>query len=175
MHQDEGIRLRALRAVIRSDRAFFLRRVMRWYSKTFFMPLDQVEEIPIEDLLQVWYEEQYIGMTPEELEDERKELLTTAEQRYEQILAEEADDAEMFEAAQIIAAEEKRKKLEAAKVKTGKITEAQKPLGPIKPVEMPETDLPRVTTTIPPDIAMTFVDEAEFDAELDSFGLPSKP
>lgn len=174
MTLEDAIRLRALRVVLRPDREYFLRRVMRWYSKTFYTPLAQVEDIPTEDLLQTWYEERYAEMAPEDLDRERAELLETPEQRYERILREEADEAEMFEMSRVVAAEEERKK--AAKAKEKKIAETQPALGPIKPVEMSETDLPRpVVATVPPDITMSFVDDAAFQAELEGFGSMTQP
>jgi hypothetical protein len=172
---DEALRLVALRLIHKPDREFFLRRVMRWYSKTFHTPLERVEEIPTDDLLRVWYEEQYLAMSPDDLERERVDLLTTSQQRYEQILTECADEAEMFVTSQVIAAEEARAKLEAKKAKEQKIAEPQAKSGPIRPVTMPETDLPRVSSNVPPDITMNFMDEKSFEAELNGFGAMGQP
>jgi hypothetical protein len=175
----QAIRLRALRAVVQPDREYFLRRVMRWYSKTFFTPLAQVEDIPLEDLLQTFYEEEYGAMDPESLDAIKEELLRTDEERYQQILDEEADEAEMFEMGKMIAADEARKRLEAKKAKAESISDLkqQKP-GLITAKEMPEMDLPVAkvrSDKAPEGISMSFVDEADFEAELEGFGRMAQP
>lgn len=172
-----AIRLRALRAVLRPDDAYHLRVVMRWYSKTFFTPLREVEELPLEEIWQAYYEEQYANMSDVELDHVKAELLTTDEQRYEQIVAEEAEEAEMFEMRRILEAEERAKAVAAQKEqqKNEIANVAQKP-GPILPVKLPETDLPSaLPNKLPPAITMTFVDEADFERELDGFGTMSQP
>lgn len=172
-----AIRLRALKAVVQPDQEYFYRRIMRWYSKTFFTPLAQVEDLPVEDVLQAYYEEEFANMSPEDLEKTRDEMLVTPEQHYESILAEEADEAEMFETSRILQAEEQRKKLEARKLKDQKIADVQhRQAGPIKPVELPETELPTAQPMKPPgNISMTFMDEADFERELEGFGNMTQP
>ncbi len=173
----QAIRLRAMRSVMRPDREFLIRKVLRWYSKTFFTPIAEVEEIPLEDVFQAYYEEMYEDMSEEDLEAERQELLITPEQRYDQIILEEANDAEMFEMGRMIAAEEAAKAKSTAKAKiVNQIVNLQhQQPGPIAPVEMSETDLPTAPRELPPGITMTFVDEDEFEAALDGFGAMSQP
>lgn len=168
-----AIRLRALQTVMRPGRDYLIRRTLRWYSKTFYTPLREVEELPLEDVFQAYYEEQYAAMSEEELDRERTELLTTEEERYERILAEEAEEAELFEMRRVLAAEERAKKLKATKVEQGKIAEVKpQTQAPIAPVVAPKTELPK---ELPPGISMTFVSDADFEAELDGFGAMAPP
>jgi hypothetical protein len=172
-----AIQLRALRSVLKPDKDYLVRKMLRWYSKTYFTPLREVEELPFDEVMQAYFEERYEGMSDDDRDAERQALLTTEEQRYQQILAEEAEEAEMFELGRIVAAEEERKKLEADKAKEQKIAEVkhQKP-GPIIPRELPESDLSTgLPKVIPEGITMSFVDDAEFERELEGFGAMGQP
>jgi hypothetical protein len=173
----QAIRIRALRSVLSPDSSYLIRKIIRWYSKTFHMPLAQVEDIPIEDLLQAYWEERYEGMSEDQLAAEREELLTSPEARYERILAEEAEEAEMFEMGKIVAAEE------AAKKRAQVSKPSDQPLTPLQhqtpqPIrELPEADLPvtKLPKEMPPGITMTFVDDATFEAELEGYGTMAQP
>lgn len=71
-----GIQVSAMRAVaasqspyrgkIEPDGDYFLRRIFRWYSKTFATPLSDVYELPLEDILMHYWESQYEDMEDEE-------------------------------------------------------------------------------------------------------------
>jgi hypothetical protein len=170
----QALRLQALRAVMCPDKEYFIRRTLRWYSKTFHTPLHEVEDIPLEVVLQAFYEEHFEAMSQEDREAERQDLLVTKEQRYKQILAEEAEEAELFEIGKILAAEEEKKRKEASTKKTEQIAEIQHKTGPILPMPMPETDLPSgIPTVLPEGISMSFADDADFD--IDSDGLGAEP
>lgn len=173
----QAIRLRALKAVLHPDREYLIRRTLRWYSKTFHTPLHVVEEMPVEDVIVAYYEEQYAQMSEDQLAAEKEELLTPDEVRTARIIAEEAEEAEMFEMSQIVAAEEAAKKrAEVTKAATQKLADLQhQPLGPIKPHDLPESDLPKVPREMPEGITMSFVDDADFEAELEGFGAMGQP
>lgn len=88
----KSIRLIAWDAVENKPPEYILRKIQRWYSKTFYVPLPEIDIIPIEDLLLHWFESQFEDM--EESEDPIKEeivkkLLETREER----LAREAKEA----------------------------------------------------------------------------------
>lgn len=177
MDTNTAIRLRALRAVMSPDRDYLIRTILRWYSKTFFTPLREVEDLPLEDVLRAYYEEQYAAMSDDERDRVRIDLLTTDEQRYTQIVAEEAEEADMFEVRRVLEAEE-RAKARAAEEKSRKdrIADVKHQANEqIMPIKARESDLPSLPKTLPPAITMTFVDEAEFEKELDGFGAMVQP
>lgn len=65
-----------------TDLEYQLRSICRWYSKSFSVPLPQVSEIPIDEVLLAYYESKYEEMEPEDLEKERQRLkLSESEQR----------------------------------------------------------------------------------------------
>jgi hypothetical protein len=176
MDQYRAIRLRALGAVVKPNKDYIIRKVLRWYSKTFFTPLAQVEDLPLEDVFQAFYEEKYAEMSEEEVEAERQELLTSDQDRYEQILAEEAEEAEMFETGKLMAAQMRAKKALVATPQKGNIADIRHQVpGPIRSMEAPESELPSVPRELPPGISMTFVSESDFEQELETLGAMSQP
>lgn len=65
-----AIRLIALRTVVEeTDYDYQLRKVFRWYSQNFHTPLDAVYSIPIDDVLQHYYEWNY-----EQIAEDRTKL-----------------------------------------------------------------------------------------------------
>ena len=83
-----AIRRCALWDVLSSeDDSFRLRRIYRWYSKTFNTPLHEAEKLPIAYVLQHFYEDHYESLLSadklEELEEERIVLTETEEERKE--------------------------------------------------------------------------------------------
>lgn len=60
----------ALHEVTTADDAYFIRRAMRAYSRNFHTPLSAVEELPLEYVLQTYFEMVY----EEKTEEERLEL-----------------------------------------------------------------------------------------------------
>lgn len=97
-------RLSALNAVLHpeTDPEYELRRIFRWYSKEFHVPLPQVYDLPLDDVLQHYYEakyEQMEGVEPDEKDQdqrpylirERDFLCETPEERRRRIIEEEED------------------------------------------------------------------------------------
>jgi len=97
-------RLSALNAVLHpeTDPEYELRRIFRWYSKEFNVPLPQVYDLPLDDVLQNYYEakyEQMEGAEPDEKDTdqrpylirERDFLCETPEERRLRIIEEEED------------------------------------------------------------------------------------
>jgi hypothetical protein len=87
----KSIQLLALKDVMEPDFEYILRKIRRHHAKTFFTPLAVVEEIPVEDLLQTYFEERYENMSKEDLEKERVLLTETKEQRDARVLKQEKD------------------------------------------------------------------------------------
>lgn len=170
-----AIRIRAFRSVQVADKEYLIRSMLRWFSKTFFTPFETVEAMPLEDVMQAFYEEKYASMSEDDLEAEREELLVTDEQKLKRIMDEEASDAEMFEMARAIAEDEAKKK---AGKKTADATKGQEMISPLRhPVpgllkqvrEAPQANLPDASTKMPPGISMTFMEEDELQAEIARF------
>ena len=91
-----AIRILALKAVMRPDAEYFVRKTIRWYSKTFSTPIADVEQIPFDTVLQAYFEERYGEMSRDELDAERRELLVTEEERRKLITMEEEDEVDMW-------------------------------------------------------------------------------
>lgn len=98
----EAIRLQSLKTVMRPDEDYHLRSVMRWYSREFHTPLDQVYGIPVEEVLRDYFECKYEEMEEYQLEELREYLTCSDEERArmeEEAMDEEADAAKFYEEA----------------------------------------------------------------------------
>lgn len=90
-----AIKLNAMKAVSDPDTDYYLRFIYRWYSKTFFTPLHEVEDLPLEDILTAYYEESYEKLEEKELRTERLKLVW-GEAEFERRLKAEQDDDDQF-------------------------------------------------------------------------------
>ncbi len=55
---------------------------MRWYARTFYTPLHIVEEeVPLDDVLRTWFEDQFESLSEEGRLDEARRLTETPEER----------------------------------------------------------------------------------------------
>lgn len=183
-----ALQLKALKAVLYPDRDYTLRRIHRWYSKTFFTPLEQVYDLPEEEVLLAYFEDNFeeLSSNPEreqELESLKFRLTETEEETARRLKNEDsiADDADSF--AALVAAEEKAR-LEAKGQNQNPITSAIPQRSEILPAD--PADPPRMaarasglpsTKTLPEEISFTFVPETDpdFDEWLDSPGLMGGP
>ena len=107
MSNSSSIRIRALADVLNGkDSNYLLRRLFRWYSKTFHTALAEVSELPLEDILRVYWEEIYENLEEPELEDERMQLLESEQDRSHRLAKEEEElsEADAY-AARVAAAE----------------------------------------------------------------------
>ena len=137
---------------------------MRWYSHEYHTPLDAVENLPLEDILQHWFESTYEGREDEDIQAEINRLLVTEEKLSEMRRQEDAEDADQWEFGREAEAEEAAKKAAAP---FAKVQEELK-------MSLPESTL-AVPATLPPDVHMTF-DDINLDAfpDTDALGPPSK-
>jgi hypothetical protein len=87
-----ALQLSAMEAVVRPSRESFERYVCRWYSREFSTPLQEVLGIPLEEILQAYYEDNYEKMTEEDREAEIERLLETDQEREERAQQEEKAD-----------------------------------------------------------------------------------
>lgn len=168
-----AIRIRALRSVVVPDKDYLIRKILRWYSKTFFTPMKEVEEVlPLDVVLQAYFEERYEAMTPADLDEEKAELLLSPEERQKRIMAEEAEEAELLIMGRLVAAEAAAHK--KAQTKKG-LPQAPGPkpviasMGELPDVSPPPmrdspSDLP--AAKIPPGIEMKFVEDDSLEKEI---------
>ncbi len=96
----ESIKKAALLSAIEPDGEAVLRFLFRWYSKTFHTPLQEVEDLPIEYILQHYFECQYEELNQDEKHDMIIHLLETPEERDLREKAEKDDEENFFKEAQ---------------------------------------------------------------------------
>lgn len=160
----------AMHAVYKEDGMFRLRKIFRWYSTTFHTPLHEVPDLPLEEILQAYFEDRYEGMTPEELEHEIQEAIEPQEEREarERTSSSESEkkSIEDEEFARQVEAEEAAKR--TGKHLEGLTTAVQQPESILRPTG------PGIAP-IPPDIEMRFVSDDELGA-IESWDLvPNVP
>jgi hypothetical protein len=91
MHYYEAIKARALYSVLKPDTDYYVRRIYRWYSKTFHTPLEEVFDLPIEMILREYFEEYFEGLEEEDLDGQLEEMTETEDQRKERLAFEDFD------------------------------------------------------------------------------------
>lgn len=172
-----AIRLLAMRSAIKPSQADLVDRIYRWYSRTYFTPLEQAYEIPQEEVLRIYFEDRYLEMRESELEQEKADLLETEEDRQARILKEEEEAYEADQFAQMVAKEEQeRASSQAAPTELKSVHTQGSPFAPAPPKNEAllgstnkEAELPAIAA-IPPNITMTFIDEEELQKEIEGFG-----
>jgi len=89
----ESIRLLAYWSVTHPDRDYHIRRVHRWYSKTFSTPLHEVYQLPLDDVLRVYFEELYESMDDPQREEELGVLAESEAEKVARLKRESAEEA----------------------------------------------------------------------------------
>lgn len=185
MNLYEAIRLKALRDVIKGDSPdYALRKVFRWYSKTFHTPLHEVEDLPTEYVLQTYWESQYEELEDQKIDQEVVELTKTDEERKAEDRAWDEQQAEEVEFARMVG--EKKPpapKMEDLKPEPIKALVQDEPPKDVKAVEKAVDGVQNLSEALskikefPPDVRMTFVTEEDMEAllEEDSIMPPVKP
>ncbi|GAC1696258.1 MAG: hypothetical protein NVS9B9_18800 [Ktedonobacteraceae bacterium] len=162
MNYSDTMLIRALLAHIKSDTDYNLRYVFRWYSKTFHTPLHTVERLPLDFILEHYFEDSVEQMSPEARHKKVRELLLTQEERERRSSNEDAEeaDAELFRAQAL----EEQKKLEKEQIEEAnkELVVSQQQGG-----SLPEPTVPSPDESPKPDIQMSFVDLSELDKEMD--------
>lgn len=128
----EAVRIKALLAVMEGDSFSYLyRRITRTYAKLFSTPLHEVEELPIEYVLEHYFEHVYEELTPAQRKKLAIELTETDAERKARLRREKKRGDDAFvkriakEAAKAEAEAEAREKavVEQAKKKVEKAGE----------------------------------------------------
>ena len=81
----EAIKIRALGDVMEGDFYYHYRRICRWFSSRFHTPLDVVEKMPVEYVLQHFFEDNYENMTKAARRKEAVQLTETEEEKEKRI------------------------------------------------------------------------------------------
>lgn len=89
-----ALRTVALRDVLKETPDYQIRSIFRWYSKTFHVPLPEVSMLPMDDVLQAFYEVQYEEMEIDERESERQLLIESDDERTKRLMGEALDEFE---------------------------------------------------------------------------------
>lgn len=177
----DAIRIKALRDVVKGNSPdYALRKVFRWYSKTFATPLTQVEDLPVEFVLQAYWESMYEDMEDPKLEAERVELTKTEAERKAEDRAWDEQQAEEVAFTQMVAQTKKIEDLKPEGIKALVPTPEEKPPTPVEQATHGVEKLNEVLNNIkelPPDVRMTFVTDEDMSAllEEDSIPVPVKP
>lgn len=111
-----AIKMMAMKAVISPDEGAIVRRIQRWYSKTFHTPLADVEKIDFFELLTHYYEDTYETAASSEdgmsiskaLQEEFHQLLMTPEEEMAKLSEKELEDFESFQLLKAVREEEDR-------------------------------------------------------------------
>lgn len=178
MNTVDALRLIAMRAVVNGDSDYNIRYILRWYSKTFHTALTDVEDLPLEDVLQTFFECRYEEMNEAERDQEIEKLLLSEEELARKRRREDAEDAEAEEFAKLTETQVKennKKPLENAAKTADKVATGLQKLAETLQEEKVEVQEPESPIKVLPDIKMTFIEDTDFDQILEgSFGPPPK-
>ncbi len=146
-----AIKMMAMKSVVSPDEGAIVRRIQRWYSKTFHTPLADVEKIDFFELLTHYYEDTYEAAASEDgsisktLQEEFHQLLLTPEEEMAKINEKELEDFESFQLLKAVREEEERAKIEFEKrqkeIQTSNFVAQSEAQAPMAPVAQPEESM----------------------------------
>lgn len=90
MNNVHAICLEALHAVMNGDSAYQVRRILRWYSREFHTPLHVVEDLPLDDVIQVYFECEFEVLSAKDRLKRAADLIETEEERAARVAEEDA-------------------------------------------------------------------------------------
>ena len=156
----------AMHGVVNGTGEYNIRYIFRWYSKEFHTPLHVVETIPMEDILQNYFECNYERMSEFERKLEIERLLMSDEELQAQKIKEDAEDADTFEFTKM-SIPNNVQDLEVTAEKLGnKIRDSM-----ADPVQ--NDKIPHIIEPLPENISINFEDPTTED--LSGFGPPKTP
>src|SRR6266404_3936927 len=91
-----NIQKTALLASIQPDGDAILRNLFRWFSIKFHTPLADVEDLPVEYLLQHYFESQYEELEPDDKHNLILFLLESPDEREARKIAESEDEEKLM-------------------------------------------------------------------------------
>ena len=171
------LKVLAMHAVVESPLDYNLRYIFRWYSQTFNTPLTEVEELPLEDVLQHYWESQYEELEDEAQAEEITRLLMPEEKLKRLRREEDAEDAEAFEFGR--EAEAEAPTMAPVKVTANdpiqeRMDAFREALKPPSDVQYPPEVAPRIREPFLEGISMTFDDVNDDADDRPGFGPPDK-
>lgn len=170
------LKILALKSVVEPDEEYELRRIFRWYSKTFATPLHIVEEFSLEHVLTNYFESQFEEKKEEEIFQIIQDLTEKDEDRRKKEMAEEKQAVEDFEFLRMVEKEAKDRPPKTAKETLKDVVTASKKLtnafNSIKTSD--EADLPPAKE-IPSDVSISFSDDLEEEINKHDLSLFDKP
>lgn len=162
----------------KDDDDYDLNKMLRWYSKTFHTPVQAVEELPIDHVVEMYWYENFEALDEEEFKKAHQEVVQDPDQLKELQKLEDEEEWETFLMRDEMIAENKAtlaeagiKKLEDATAALKDLTrdtplfrdrDAQLVMNPIKPQDQQ------------PDIKLNF-DDVDEDSDPLAFGLMDPP
>ncbi len=173
----EALKKLALKAVIAPDEAYEMRRIFRWYSRTFHTPLEEVEEIPIQKVLVHYFESEFENANEEQIEKFIRDMCESKEDKYKREMEEErlvVEDWLFLKSVEKTTKKptNKENKLEDVVKATDRVTKAITSI--LKPRDKDAT-LPDDDTSLPPDVSISFSDDLDKDIEELDWSLFNKP
>ena len=166
------LRTIALKSVIEPDEPYLIRKIVRWYSKTFSTPISMVEEIPIEHILTAYYESEFEGKKEEELEQIVRDMFTEEVNTRKEEMEEEKRAVEDFEFLQALKEEERLKPKKDTKGTLNDLVKASKKLTNVlnsiksnRETTLPDEEL------LPSNVSISFSDDLEEEIEKHDLGL----
>jgi hypothetical protein len=110
----EAIQLKALRDVHKFDsNEYMLRRLYRWFSSTYHVPITETDAIPVTTMLQHYFESYYESMSSDKRLKEINKLFQDVAEIEKQKDAMDAEDEDFVkQLTQDIEKEKKKKKVE---------------------------------------------------------------
>jgi len=166
----QALQLRSMHAVMRPDGEAFMRRVKRFYSKTFNVPLPDVDDIDEESVLVAFYEETFSQMEEEDRDEFLTELLMSPEERVELAKAHDKADERDEEFMKKLNADVKAGKTRGPPPERPKLKVASAPVDPkerakairdriARGITSPDPEPDAKAPPPPPDIHMKFGEE----------------
>lgn len=92
-----NLKLLAMHAVVTEPGEYTTRHIFRWYSREFGTPLHVVESLPLEDVLQHYFECQYEELAEEQRAETIRRLLIDPDKLSRIKRQEDAEDADAWE------------------------------------------------------------------------------
>lgn len=180
-----AIQLLAYDAVTSKPSDYLLRHIFRWYSRTLHVDIREVDSVPLEDVLQAYFECRYEEMDDHEREEVEARLREFQAERLEREAREKReaeDDDDFFREA---VAEARKANADLSRAPRDLDEPVDPDLGfrvalPVMGEKLPQSfqevaDSASNLKQIPPDIEMKFLPEGDLDLdEWDVCGPPKK-
>jgi primosomal protein N' len=92
----EAVRIKALLDVMEGDFPYHYRRICRWYSTTFHTPLAEVDSLPMDFVLQAFFENRFEDMSKAERKKLALEMTESEAEQKVRLAKEKAGSDEAF-------------------------------------------------------------------------------